>query len=94
MAAADKAIETSGLQKSYRDVQALRGVDLRVETGSVFGLLGPNGAGKTTAVRILTTLLPADEAPRASRASTSSATRRGCASRSGSRASTPPWTRT
>ncbi len=58
---ADPAVETSGLHKSYGDVQALRGVDLRVETGSVFGLLGPNGAGKTTAVRILTTLLDPDE---------------------------------
>jgi ABC-2 type transport system ATP-binding protein len=58
---ADPAVETSGLHKNYGDVQALRGVDLRVETGSVFGLLGPNGAGKTTAVRILTTLLDPDE---------------------------------
>jgi ABC-2 type transport system ATP-binding protein len=55
------AVETSGLHKSYGDVEALRGVDLCVETGSVFGLLGPNGAGKTTAVRILTTLLDPDE---------------------------------
>ena len=58
---ADPAVETRGLHKSYGDVQALRGVDLRVATGSVFGLLGPNGAGKTTAVRILTTLLDPDE---------------------------------
>jgi ABC-2 type transport system ATP-binding protein len=58
---ADPAVETSGLHKSYGDVEALRGIDLRVETGSVFGLLGPNGAGKTTAVRILTTLLGPDE---------------------------------
>jgi ABC-2 type transport system ATP-binding protein len=57
----DSAVETSHLHKSYGDVRALRGVDLRVETGSVFGLLGPNGAGKTTAVRILTTLLSPDE---------------------------------
>ena len=55
------AVETSRLHKRYGDVHALRGVDLRVETGSVFGLLGPNGAGKTTAVRILTTLLAPDE---------------------------------
>jgi ABC-2 type transport system ATP-binding protein len=54
------AVETRDLKKSYGDVQALCGVDLSVETGSVFGLLGPNGAGKTTAVRILTTLLRPD----------------------------------
>jgi len=55
------AVETTRLHKRYGDVEALRGVDLYVETGSVFGLLGPNGAGKTTAVRILTTLLDPDE---------------------------------
>jgi ABC-2 type transport system ATP-binding protein len=55
------AVETTRLRKSYGDVHALRGVDLHVETGSVFGLLGPNGAGKTTAVRILTTLLRQDD---------------------------------
>ena len=53
------AIETRGLRKSYGDVEALCGIDLQVERGTVLGLLGPNGAGKTTAVRILTTLLPA-----------------------------------
>jgi len=58
---ADPPVETTRLRKNYGDVQALRGVDLRVETGSIFGLLGPNGAGKTTAVRILTTLLLPDE---------------------------------
>jgi ABC-2 type transport system ATP-binding protein len=57
---ADVAIEATGLSKSYGEVRALDGIDLRVEQGTVLGLLGPNGAGKTTAVRILTTLLPAD----------------------------------
>ena len=54
------AISAEGLRKSYRDICALDGIDLRVPPGSVLGLLGPNGAGKTTAVRILTTLLPPD----------------------------------
>ena len=54
------AIEAESLRKRYGSVVALDGVDLRVETGTVFGLLGPNGAGKTTAVRILTTLLRPD----------------------------------
>jgi ABC-2 type transport system ATP-binding protein len=56
--AGDAAIEIEGLRKSYKDVEALCGIDLEVERGTVLGLLGPNGAGKTTAVRILTTLLP------------------------------------
>jgi ABC-2 type transport system ATP-binding protein len=54
------AVETSELRKRYGDVEALQGVDLRAEHGTVLGLLGPNGAGKTTAVRILTTLLQPD----------------------------------
>jgi ABC-2 type transport system ATP-binding protein len=58
--APDAAVETEELYNSYGDVRAICGIDLRVETGSVFGLLGPNGAGKTTAVRILTTLLLPD----------------------------------
>jgi ABC-2 type transport system ATP-binding protein len=54
------AILAEGLEKHYGSTHALRGLDLRVEEGTIFGLLGPNGAGKTTAVRILTTLLKPD----------------------------------
>ena len=54
------AIRLRGLKKSFKEVEALRGVDFDVERGSVFALLGPNGAGKTTVVRILATLLRAD----------------------------------
>ncbi|MCB1170398.1 MAG: ATP-binding cassette domain-containing protein [Leptospiraceae bacterium] len=55
------AIETSGLKKRYGDHWALKGIDLAVKPGSVYGLLGPNGAGKTTTVGILTTLLKPDD---------------------------------
>jgi ABC-2 type transport system ATP-binding protein len=55
------AVETQGLIKHYKGrdgvVEAVRGVDLRVDSGEVFGFLGPNGAGKSTTVRMLTTLL-------------------------------------
>jgi ABC-2 type transport system ATP-binding protein len=53
-------IEVHGLQKSFRDLEVLRGVDLEVARGSIFALLGSNGAGKTTLVKILSTLLKAD----------------------------------
>jgi ABC-2 type transport system ATP-binding protein len=56
----DTAIEVHDLRKSFKEVQALAGIDLEAPAGTVLGLLGPNGAGKTTAVRILTTLLPPD----------------------------------
>ncbi len=56
----DAIIRTEGLGKSFGDVHALKGIDLEVPQGTVFGLLGPNGAGKTTAIRILTTLLLPD----------------------------------
>jgi ABC-2 type transport system ATP-binding protein len=55
------AVQAAGLVKRYEGrnggIEAVRGVDLRVETGEVFGFLGPNGAGKSTTVKMLTTLL-------------------------------------
>ena len=54
------AIRVHGLEKSYRELRVLRGVDFEVARGSIFALLGSNGAGKTTVVKILSTLLRAD----------------------------------
>ncbi|MEV5706535.1 ATP-binding cassette domain-containing protein [Actinoallomurus sp. NPDC052274] len=54
------AIHVQGLEKSYKKLCVLRGVDFDVKRGSVFALLGSNGAGKTTVIRILSTLLKAD----------------------------------
>jgi ABC-2 type transport system ATP-binding protein len=54
------AIVVSGLVKNFGTTRALNGLDLRVETGEVYGFLGPNGAGKTTTIRILLGLLRAD----------------------------------
>jgi ABC-2 type transport system ATP-binding protein len=62
------AVETEALRRTFKaskraaaegpaEIEALAGVDLRIERGEVFGLLGPNGAGKTTCIKILTTLL-------------------------------------
>ncbi|WP_424534158.1 ABC transporter ATP-binding protein [Sphaerisporangium viridialbum] len=53
-------IHVQGLQKSYKELRVLRGVDFDVARGSIFALLGSNGAGKTTVVKILSTLLKAD----------------------------------
>ncbi|WP_422935628.1 ABC transporter ATP-binding protein [Sinomonas sp. P47F7] len=54
------AIHVQGLEKSYKKLEVLRGVDFDVARGSIFALLGSNGAGKTTVVKILSTLLKAD----------------------------------
>jgi ABC-2 type transport system ATP-binding protein len=54
------AIHVQGLDKAYKDLQVLRGVDFDIARGSIFALLGSNGAGKTTIVNILSTLLKAD----------------------------------
>ena len=54
------AIVVSGLEKAYKKLQVLRGVNFEVAPGSIFALLGSNGAGKTTIVRILSTLLTHD----------------------------------
>jgi ABC-2 type transport system ATP-binding protein len=62
MTAPDYAIQTTNLRRTFKsrkgDIQAVRGVDLKVETGGIFGFLGPNGAGKTTTLRMLATLIP------------------------------------
>ena len=50
------AVEVAGLEKRYGEVEAVRGVDFRVEPGETFGFLGPNGAGKSTTINILCTL--------------------------------------
>jgi ABC-2 type transport system ATP-binding protein len=54
------AIKVAGIEKSFKDLHVLRGVDFEVAAGSIFALLGSNGAGKTTLVRILSTLLKSD----------------------------------
>ena len=56
----NQAIQVKGLQKSYKQLHVLKGVDFEVEKGCIFALLGSNGAGKTTIIKILTTLLKQD----------------------------------
>jgi ABC-2 type transport system ATP-binding protein len=54
------SIEVADLQKSYKELNVLKGVSFTVEQGSIFALLGSNGAGKTTIIKILSTLLKQD----------------------------------
>jgi ABC-2 type transport system ATP-binding protein len=57
---ADPVIETQGLQKSFKGLDALSGLDLNVPAGSIFGFLGRNGAGKTTTIKLLMGFLKPD----------------------------------
>lgn len=54
------AIHVQGLTKSYGKVHALRGIDLQVQRGEIFGFLGPNGAGKTTTIRCMLDMIRPD----------------------------------
>jgi len=58
--AREPAIRVQGIEKSFKELHVLRGVDFEVKAGSIFALLGLNGAGKTTLVRILSTVLKGD----------------------------------
>lgn len=58
---AEQAIYTSNLRKSYGSLQVLRGVDLEVAQGEIWGLLGPNGAGKSTLMHLILGLLKPDD---------------------------------
>jgi ABC-2 type transport system ATP-binding protein len=53
-------IQIKGIEKAYKNVKVLKGVNLEVAQGGIFALLGSNGSGKTTTIRIMTTLLKAD----------------------------------
>src|SRR2546425_12784752 len=53
---AETVIEAKGLVKKYKELEAVRGIDLEVHAGEIFGFLGPNGAGKSTTIKVLCTL--------------------------------------
>src|SRR5215470_15904290 len=55
----DTAIQVTGLKKSYGSLEAVRGIDLQVAHGEIFGLIGPDGAGKTSTFQILGGVMPA-----------------------------------
>jgi len=62
---AELAIEARGLFKSFDGKPAVRGIDIAVPQGSIYGILGPNGAGKTTTLRMLLGIIEPDEGRRA-----------------------------
>ena len=53
-------LEIKGLQKAFKDVKAVNGVDLSIEEREIHGILGPNGAGKSTTISCLLGLIPYD----------------------------------
>lgn len=57
----DVAIQVKDLRKSFKDAEVLKGVNFEVKQGEICALLGSNGAGKTTIIKILSTLLSADD---------------------------------
>ncbi|HEX9475268.1 MAG TPA: ATP-binding cassette domain-containing protein [Candidatus Dormibacteraeota bacterium] len=57
MSGSEAVIQANGLVKRYGQLEAVRGIDLEVQHGEIFGFLGPNGAGKSTTISILCTLL-------------------------------------
>lgn len=61
MVQSNTVISVSGLEKSYKNLKVLKGINFSVQGGSIFALLGSNGAGKTTTIKILTTLLKPDK---------------------------------
>jgi ABC-type multidrug transport system ATPase subunit len=83
------AVAVRGLVKRFGEVEAVRGIDLEIPSGEVFGFLGPNGAGKSTTINMLCTLLrPMPPG------TTSGATATTSAETSASSSRTPPSTRT
>ena len=89
----EPAIRVHGLEKSYKELEVLRGVDFEVERGTIFALLGSNGAGKTTSCGSCRPCSRPTRERRRSTASTSPPNRRTCGSPSASRVSSPPSTR-
>ena len=91
----EHGIEVWSLVRTFKDVKAVQGINLRVEPGEIYGFLGPNGAGKSTTIHMLTTLLPPDVGHGVRRAgTTSSRTGRPCAARSAPRCRRRRSTRT